>query len=105
MSEEIASKIKSDMSTSAKKLEETLNRMRIQKFPVISGHVRSFTFDNKNWSRHGVWKMDLVFFLDQNCEDKVHGSDGLKRAMVFLSISQVRFFIGFEILIIYLVNS
>ena len=72
--------------------EDSLRRQRILKFPMISGHVRSLSVENKKWNRHGAWKMDLVFFVDQDCEDKVHGSDGLKRAMIFLSVGQVCFF-------------
>ena len=82
-----------------KELEDSARRQKILKFPMISGHVRSISIENKNWNRHGAWKMDLVFFVDQNCEDKVHGSDGLKRAMVFLSVNQVR--LCFFIFLIY----
>ena len=70
--------------------DDLANRMRVLKFPVISGYVRSFSVEPQKWSRQGNWKIDMVFYVDQNCEDKVHGSDGLRRAMIFLTMNSVK---------------
>ena len=72
--------------------EELATRIQTLKFPVISGNVRSLNIDHKKWSRNGQWKIEIVFYVDQKCEDKVHGSDGLRRAMIFLTLPSVSFF-------------
>ena len=72
--------------------EELATRIQTLKFPVISGNVRSLNLDHKKWSRNGQWKIEIVFYVDQKCEDKVHGSDGLRRAMIFLTLPSVSFF-------------
>ena len=67
------------------------NRAQVLRNPCVSGSVRSFHFNNKKWNRSGYSKLDLIFYVDRHSEAKVNGTDGLNRAMIFVSIGHVSF--------------